>query len=264
MTSHPETTVNWTDLDRQLNPSFLVKVNDLKGSLSYAWVREAYDHGIPAATAFAEALLGCDPKQRYGGWLQSLVATLRALEAIGVTGYADLVERTGTREGVEALLPRAGVPQGDLGGLVYYLRHWVIPSQRPLRTFIDPDDVEAKERVRRLKVAGLYDNLQLLERGRVPAGRARIAAELGIPEPFVTGLVHFADLSRLPFHSRKTVAYLVRRGADTLAALAATDPQLILDRVMAYGRSIGKDLRYGVEPASSAVIARVLPRVVEG
>ena len=49
-----------------------------------------------------------------------------------------------------------------------------------------------------------------------------------------------------------------------LATLAATDPQLILDRVLTYGRSIGKDLRYGVEPASSAVIARVLPRVVEG
>jgi len=37
----------------------------------------------------------------------------------------------------------------------------------------------------------------------------------------------------------------------------------MIDRVLAYGKTIGKDLRFGIEPASSALIARVLPPMVE-
>jgi hypothetical protein len=41
------------------------------------------------------------------------------------------------------------------------------------------------------------------------------------------------------------------------------DPDDFAGAVLDYGRSIGKDLRFGVEPASSALIARVLPPIVD-
>jgi hypothetical protein len=34
--------------------------------------------------------------------------------------------------------------------------------------------------------------------------------------------------------------------------------------VLAYGKTIGKDLRFGIEPGNSARLARVLPPMVEG
>jgi len=45
-----------------------------------------------------------------------------------------------------------------------------------------------------------------------------------------------------------------------LAALAAIDPQEMVERVLAYGETIGKDLRFGIEPASSALIAACFPQ----
>ena len=50
--------------------------------------------------------------------------------------------------------------------------------------------------------------------------------------------------------------------AGTMVALAA-DPLEMVARVLAYGASIGKDLRFGIEPGNSALIAGVLPPIIE-
>lgn len=256
--------VDWEELDRRVRPVFMDHVALIRHSLSYPCVREAYAHTIPEAIAYAEAMLSCDPKHRYDQWLPEVVAAYRALGAAGVTGYADLVDRISTREGVEALLAQTRIPLPQFAGLVHLLRYWVIPPDHLLRELVAPDDAAGKAHVAVLKSAGIAGSLDLLQRGHAAEGRRRIAMETGIPESFIIGLVHRADLRRLPYHSRKTISHLMGAGAGSLAALAAMDPDAFVGAVLDYGRSIGKDLRFGVEPASSALIARVLPPMVEG
>lgn len=263
MSTSSSSAIDWEELDRRVRPDFMAHVAQLRDSLSYPCVRAAYNHTVPQAMAYAEALLGCDPKHRYDAWLAELLAAYRKLAASGVTGYPDLVERIATRDGVAALLAQTAMPLAEFAGLVYLLRYWVIPQNHPARELVDPDDAEGRAHVRRLKESGIAGSLDLLAQGRTPADRRRIARELEIPEVFFSDLVHRADLRRLPYHSRKTIGYLMAAGAPTMEALAATEPQEMIDRVLAYGKTIGKDLRFGIEPGNSALIARVLPSMVE-
>lgn len=260
-TTHP-TVVDWDDLDRRLRPSFMGHVTELRQSLSYAFIRQAYAHTMPQASAFATAMLGCDPKHRYDAWLLDLTAAYHSLDDYGVTSYPDLVERIATRQGVETLLAETGMPLEHFAGAIHLLRYWVIPQQHPARELIDPKDATGKEYIGLLKQAGIAGSLDVLDHGRTVEGRRQLATKLGIPLDFVAGLVNRADMRRLPYHSRKTISHLIHAGAGSIAALAASDPQTLLAQVLAYGQSIGKDLHYGVEPMGSALIARVLPPLV--
>jgi hypothetical protein len=253
----------WSELDHRLRPDFMKHVLLTKQSLSYPCVREAYAHDMQSAGAFAQALLGSDPKHRYDTWLPDLIAGFHEVEMLGVTNYVSLVERIATRDGVEELLAETqmGVPM--FAGLVYYLRYWVIPQLHPTRDLIEPDDAKDKTCVQQLKAEGIVFSLDLLEHARKAEDRRLLSEHLRIPQDAMLTLVHRADIRRLPFHSRKTTNYLIQAGAGSMAELAAVDPQELVERVIAYGKTIGKDLRYGIEPASSALIARVLPPMIE-
>lgn len=255
--------VDWDELDRRLRPDFMAHVMLVRQSLSYAFIREAYGHTMSQASAFATAMLGCDPKHRYDAWLLDLTAAYRSLDDYGVTGYLDLVERISTRPGIEVLLAETAIPASRFAGLIHLLRYWVIPQQHPARELIDPDDMAGKEYIQQLKAEGITGSLDVLEHGRTVEGRRLLVARVGIPQDFVNGLVQRADMRRLPYHSCKTISHLIHAGAGSIAVLAASDPQTLLAQVLAYGQSIGKDLRYGVEPIGSALIARVLPPLVE-
>ena len=139
MITSAQATIDWSALTRSLHPEdFLGHIEELRKAYRYAWVREAYGHSMSEAVALAEGLLGRDPKQRYGAWLRDLTEAHRELAALGVAGYAELCERLATREGVEAVLRGAGLSERELGGLVSFLRYWVIPQQRPLRAMVEP------------------------------------------------------------------------------------------------------------------------------
>lgn len=257
------TVVDWDELNRRLRPDFMEHVALMRHSLSYGCIRAAYAHTIPQAIAYVEAMLGGDPKHRYDAWIPDLMAAYRHLETAGVTGYADLLERISTREGVETLLAQTGITLDGFAGLIYFLRYNVIPPQHPLRELLDPEDSAGKLYVKQLKQIGIAGSLDLLEQGRTAEARCRLAEQLDIPETYINALTHRADMRRLPFHSRKTISYLIHSGAASMAALAAIDPQTLVTQVLAYGQTIGKDLRYGMEPASSALIARILPPLIE-
>ena len=263
MTFSNPNSVDWNELNNRLRPDFLGHVAQMQESLSYPCIRNAYAHTILQASEIAGAILGCDPKQRYSAWIPELQAAYRSLDQYGVKGYLDLLEQIANREGVETLLEDTHIPISQFAGLVYFLRYWCIPFQVPMRQLLEPGDETSKIWVRQLKEASIASNLGVLEAGRTTADRQVLAEKIVIPLDFLTGLVHRADLRRLPFHSQKTISYLIHAGAGSLAELAEIDPQRLLSQVLAYGKEIGKDLHYGVEPMSSALIARVLPQVVE-
>lgn len=261
--AHHLSLAEWQELDNRLRPDFIRRVAEMQRSLSVSCVRDAYTHPMPQAIAFAQALLGGDDKRRYDEWLPGLTGAMQKLHDIGVAGYADLVERICTRDGVESLLAQSRIDLTTFAGLSYYLRYWLIPIMEPLRELIDPGDAKSKVAVQTLKEAGIASSLDLLESAGKAEARRRLAVELRIPLAVLASLVHRADMRRLPFHSCKTISYLIAAGAGSMAELAAFDPQHLVDQVIGYGQSIGKNLRYGVEPANSARMARLLPAMVE-
>jgi hypothetical protein len=254
--------IDWNELNSRLRPNFLGHVAHIQESLSYSRIRQAYAHTILQASEFAGAILDCDPKQRYSAWVLEPQAAYQCLGQNRITGYADLFNRIASHEGVEVLLTGTGIPLPQFTGFVYFIRYWCIPTEVPVRELLEPGNEESKAWVRQLKEAGIASNLAVLETGRAATDRLALAEKLAIPLTFITDLVHRADLRRLPYHSQKTISYLIHAGAGNMAVLAEIDPQCLRAQVLSYGETTGKDLKYGVEPISSALIARTLPLIV--
>jgi hypothetical protein len=243
-------------------PSYADLIKRLKTSMSYSFVRKAYAHSPAQAEDYAQRLLGDDPRQRYGGWLESLQKTFQALGAAGVQDYPDLVEQTANEAGLEALAREVSIPTRDLLSVLKYLVYWALPARKELNRLILTTDKQKIAQNAVLRSHGIRSNLDLLEKGSSPAGREAMAAGAGLPLEFVNEMVHRADLSRMPYMHGKTISHFIGAGYPTLESLAQADLQKLIGDVLRYGKSIGKNLIFGVEPESGGIIACVLPRVV--
>jgi hypothetical protein len=117
----------------------------------------------------------------------------------------------------------------------------------------------------RLEAAGVGDVAQMRAAGATPAARAALAASTGLPLATVEELTRLADLSRLT-GVRGTRARLYHDGGyPTLDALAAAEPQQVVDTLRAYVANIGFQ---GVAPwlseaTHSVQEARGLEREIE-
>jgi hypothetical protein len=116
--------------------------------------------------------------------------------------------------------------------------------------------------VRTLAGVGIRSNLDLLQRGRTPGLRKELALESGLSDEVITDMVHLADLSRMPWASKATIANLFGAGYGSLSALAKADPQECAAAFYRYGKSIGKNLKFGNEIENCQRIARVLPVIL--
>jgi len=114
-----------------------------------------------------------------------------------------------------------------------------------------------------LKNQGVRNNLDILEKGGSLAGRKTLAAQTGLPLEFLTEMTNRADFTRMPYFHGKTINNFFGAGYSTLELLANAEPQKLLTDMMSYGRSIGKNLKLGMEVDSGRIIARVLPKIVE-
>lgn len=244
-------------------PTYDVLIDRLKVSLSYPVVRKAYAHSMPEAAEYAQRLLGDDPKQRYGKWLAWLQKTFATLDKAGIKDYQDLVERLGSEAELEAFTLKTKIPSGEIIGILKYLLYWVLPGKKDLNQLIIATDTQRKANNAVLKTIGVRSNLDLLEKGASLAGRKSLAAESGLPLEYVTEIVHRADISRMPWYNGKTINHFMGAGYPTLASMAQASVQQMTEDVLRYGQSIGKNLKFGVEADSGAIVSRVLPKIVE-
>ena len=111
---------------------------------------------------------------------------------------------------------------------------------------------------------GLRTNLQLLQRGLTPENRVALAESSGLPEDVINKLVNIADLSRLPWSSKATIANIIGAGYPSLCALESADPEQLYADFFAYGASIGKNLKLGNEIENSYRIAKIVPVILKG
>ena len=259
--------IDWDIVKKQTLWSYEELVKKLLKTLDYGFVREYYDHSMVEAVSFAEKV--------QEGYLQGrsepdiadkMGVKFKTLGTVGVKSYLDLVQRVENKGKCETFLSETGFRFEALIETLNYLLRWVLPFGCPVRELIDVKNGIQMAYLEILKREKLGANLDILERGRTQAGRDRLVKDTGIPEAFVTELVHKADISRLAYVRGKTVLHLCGGGYDTLEKIASADVAEMEQRMDAYYRTLGKSLAdfKAVIPLTWVIGgARILPKIVD-
>jgi hypothetical protein len=259
--------IDWEQAKKLTLWNYEELVKKLLKTLTYRFVIEHYNHTMDEAGRYV--------KKVQEGYLQGrdepaisdqMLANFKKLEDLQVRTYLDLVQQVESRENCERFLKRTGFGFNALIETLNYLFRWALPFSTPLREFIDLDNLIDKSYFEILKEKRLGSNLDLLEQGRTRDGRSRLSQDTGIPDSFVTGLVHKADISRLAYVRGKTVLHLCGGGYDTLDKIAGADLGEMEKAMAAHYRTLGKSLAHfrAVIPLGWMIGgARILPRVIE-
>jgi len=257
--------VDWAEVERLAKPSpnyedIPTRLNQI---LAYPFVREFYNHNMKDAQAYATALIGGDPKQRYGEWLAVLLQTLQRLDELHIENYVDFVAWVETREKFEGFFKRAKLTLNEIIGLLKYLLYWVLPSRVYLREVIDKEDAVALSHITTLRENGIRYTLDILEKGRTKQNRKEIAENTKVPEDFIYDIVNRADFTRLPYIRGSSIRHYFNIGYNTLDKLSKVDFPTLRNGMTTYSKSIGKDLSRVIELDSGIAIAKILPKLVE-
>ena len=95
--------IDWNEVNQALYPlkTYEECSQRLCASLSFAFVREAYNFDMPALAAYTQQLLGGDARGRYTGYAAWLERIIQDLAKAGVTGVVDLLAKVERREQLE-------------------------------------------------------------------------------------------------------------------------------------------------------------------
>ena len=259
--------IDWDVVKKQTLWSYEELVKKLLKTLDYVFVRQYYNHNMAQAVNFAEKV--------QAGYLQGrsepatgnlMRAKFRQLEAAHVGDYLDLVRSVESREKCVSFLEQTGFGFNELVETLNYLFRMVLPFVTPVRELVDLNRDTHKVYFEKLKEMKLVSNLDVLEQGRTLDGRKSLCQTSGIPEAFMTELVHKADISRLAYVRGKTVIHLCGGGYDTLEKIAGADIEEMEKAMEAHYKTLGKSLAdfKAVIPLDWMIGgARILPRVVE-
>lgn len=147
-----------------------------------------------------------------------------ALEAMGIRNLKNLTTAVSTKRKLAAFAQESGLP---VDYLINLRRQTLVYTPKPivLAKFPDVDP----EHVERLAAVGVKQTRQLFEQGQSRDGRARLAAQTGVPETAILELVELSDLARAgwvgPIYARliytagvESLDELARQSADDLFA----------------------------------------------
>jgi hypothetical protein len=98
--------IDWNEANQALYPlkTYEGCSQRLCASLSFAFVREAYNFAMPALADYTQQLLGGDARGRYTGYAAWLERIIQDLAKAGVTGVVDLLAKVERREQLEWFL----------------------------------------------------------------------------------------------------------------------------------------------------------------
>jgi predicted flap endonuclease-1-like 5' DNA nuclease len=129
-----------------------------------------------------------------------------------------------------------------------------------LAKFRGVDPAQAK----RLAAAGIQNVEQMIEAGRTPDARQKLAGETDIPLATIVELVKLSDLARIPGIKSIRARLYYDAGVDTIEKLAAWDPEELRAKLIEFVERTGFD---GIAPlpreaASAVAKAKELPKIV--
>jgi len=228
---------------------------------SYSFIQEHYDHNMSDAIDYVMKLLGYDPK--YAKHISRMTNTFKSLDCLGVENYTDLINEVDNKGKCENFLRKTQLPFEDLISTLNYVFRWILPHSLYLRELVDIENESNKNHIEKLRMHGIRFNLDILEYGRTRDGREKLSKETGIQKPFIVDLVNLADMSRLPYSNRKTVKHLFSCGYGSIAKLAQTDSEKMIEDMKSYFDRIGVKLSGFIDLKGIAQWAKTIPIVVE-
>jgi len=259
--------LDWERVKRVTLWDYEQLVKKLLKTLAYGFVFEHYNHTMDEAGRYANKVQdGYLQGRNEPSIVDPMLTNFKKLEDLQVKSYLDLTRQVESREKCESFLERTGFGFDELIETLNYLFRWVLPFMTPVREFIDLNNETDRLYFEILKEKKLGSNLDILEQGRTREGRARLSQASGIPEHFITELVHKADISRLAYVRGKTVLHLCGGGYNTLDKIASADVGEMEKAMGAYYQRLGKSLAdfKAVIPLGWMIGgARILPKVVE-
>jgi predicted flap endonuclease-1-like 5' DNA nuclease len=122
-----------------------------------------------------------------------------------------------------------------------------------------------KSYAEKLKAMGIKTVEQLLEAGATPAGREKIAKELGVSPKVVLKWVNRADLMRIKGVGEEYSDLLEAAGVDSPAELARRNPENLLKKMEEVNKEkkLVRQLPYLKQVQKWVEQAKTLPKVVK-
>jgi hypothetical protein len=256
--------VNWDAVQKELLPlkDYEDLCRRLNVSYGYPFVTNTFNFSMPQLVDYTQKLLGGDSRNRYTEYLSKLTSIITELHQAGMKNILDLKVRTETRQMLESFTYQSGVEVLSIIMVWKYLIYWFIPGEKYLSGLVR-EDADTSAAIKLLSGLGIRTNLQLLQQGMTSSGRRSLAESSELPRKIITELVNRADFSRLPWASKATISNIVGAGYGSLAQLANANPDKLYEDFFAYGKSIGKNLKFGNEIENSYRIAKIVPALVE-
>lgn len=152
----------------------------------------------------------------------------------------------------------------SLAALAHRLREEETARNRRLPALRDLRGVDL-DTVRVLAERGIVNVDQMLEAGRTPEARGRLAAETGLPAGIILELVRLSDLSRVRGVKQVRARLYLEAGIDTLEKAAACDPEALRRELVEFVERTGFE---GLAPLPKEVqhfvrTAGELPKIVQ-
>jgi hypothetical protein len=256
-----ETVTDWSLVKKMTLWDYEELIKKISEVFSCNFIQEHYNHNMMEATDYARRLFGYDPK--YAKRVSRMTNTFKILNSLKTENYTDLIHDVETKEKCENFLAKTQLGFEDLIFTLNYVFRWVLPHRLYLRELIDTENESYRNHIEKLSICRIRFNLDILEYGTTRKDREKLSKETGIPRSFILSLANLADMSRLPYSNRKTVKHLSAGGYDSVAKLAQTDSEKLMEDMKSYFERIGIRLSGFIDLKGIAQWARTMPVVVE-
>jgi len=256
--------VNWDEVQRIIIPikDYEDLCQRLHKSFAYPFVRNTFNFTMPDLVNYSQRLLGGDSRNRYTEYNSMLVRIISGLHQAGVQDVVNLLAPTASREQLEIFVEQSRISAPDIVTVLKFLIYWVIPNEKYLSGLVREDSC-ISEAIKVLAELGIRTNLELLQKGSTTTGRMSLVETSGLPEAVILELVNRADLSRMPWASKATISNIMGAGYGSLDQLANANPEQLYEDFFRYGKTIGKNLKFGNEIENSYRIAKILPVLLQ-
>jgi hypothetical protein len=149
----------------------------------------------------------------------------------------------------------------NLYNIANEMKEWVQLEKYRLKDFEGVN----KENIKILGSIGIRTALQMLEKGRTPIEREKLAKESGVPLNYILELIKLSNLARIGGLKKKRARLFYDAGFDTLDKIAAKDIDGLMNDIDNYIKKTGFSGR-GVsisEAKHTISMAEFLQRIIE-
>ncbi|MCJ7622684.1 MAG: hypothetical protein MUO76_04210, partial [Anaerolineaceae bacterium] len=156
--------IDWMQVKKKTLWHYEDLIKKMLNVLNYGFVQEYYNHSMTEAVNYSERIReGYLQGGREAAFIDEISEHFRALDALGIKDYQDLLQQVKTKAKCEAFLRETGFRFHALIELLNYLFRWVLPFQCPVKELVDTIANSDIGDLGILKAHKIRSNLDVLE-----------------------------------------------------------------------------------------------------